>query len=351
MVRRRKSADDERTNQRIGDTLLRLRKERGWTLQYVASSLGLSVPHVSALETGQYTFSAALVEKLARLFRRPLSTFLQADAHPDTLSAEWRHVYDLLPERDRLVLLDVARKLSNWSAARERVYEEPQPNRGGYLISIEGIDGEHLDRLGRGLLAKGGDHLMTYCPYDHGVNLWRYMITHFAKLDREDVAHRALERTMLYACERLLRYEDLVQPALEVAKVVIAPFFTMAPSVYQEVEGVGDRRLVDIAEALLPKPDTIVVLRSEPAAAARKAVPHEPGPGQFYSPYSRDQLARARRLYEKAIEEFSARGYQVHVFEAGSSLPDTVIEAVYERVIVQRFSTMSQQAPCLTSAR
>src|SRR5690348_3068919 len=68
MPRRKKTGDDDDTNRRVGDVVSRLRKERGWTLQYVAIEIGLSVSHVSALESGQYTFSAAIIEKLTKLF-------------------------------------------------------------------------------------------------------------------------------------------------------------------------------------------------------------------------------------------------------------------------------------------
>src|SRR6185436_20149305 len=143
------------------------------------------------------------------------------------------------------------------------------------------------------------------------------IIPQFKKLDRDGIEHRAMERSLLFACERLQRYEAHVHSSLAGGKTVVAPFFSLASSVYQEVEGVADRRIIDIVETLLPKPDAIVLLRSDVELAAKKAVRREPRAGEFYSPYSRDDLMTARRLYEKAVEEYRARGYSVHVFEVG----------------------------------
>lgn len=331
MPRRRKTDDDEETNRRVGDILAKLRRERGWKLEYVASSLGLSVSHVSALEGGQYTFSVAVIERVARLFQRPPSTFLRGEFPAETLEGEWQQLFARLPPRDRVVLLDLAKKLSSWPATLDDKHDDRAPDRRGFLVSLEGIDGDHLHVLGTALAAKGrGD--VVYCPHDYGGALWQHMIERIAKLDGGDVEHAALERTLLFGCERLARYEEQVAPALREGKTVVAPFFAMASSVYQETEGVGDRRLSDIVEALLPRPDVIVMLRSDAARAAKKAVPRVPEKGQFYSPYGRAELAAAKRYYEKAAEELGARGLPVNVFDAADPLSKTVMNAVHDRI-------------------
>ncbi len=333
MPRRRKSEDDDTTNARIGDALLRLRKERGWTLQYVARSLELSVPHVSALESGQYTFSAALVEKLVKLFQRPLSVFLVEDFVPDTLAAEWQVMFGTLPDRDRWVLLDLARKITSWRGPRVVDVQDPASaaRHPGRLVALEGIDGEHLQRLGAQLVASSREGSATLCSHDYRTNLWRYIIEHSAKLDRKKTPYRALERTMLFACERLLRNESCVEPALRSGQTVVAPFFSMAPYVYQEMEGSNDRRIADLVEALLPKPDVVVLLRSDPVVAAKKAVRQVPKSGQFYSDYGRDQLRRAASLYEKSVEELRGRGVAVHVLDASQPLSSSMVHAIIER--------------------
>ncbi len=328
---RRTTKDAETTNLRIGSALQRLRKERHWTLQYVAVSLGLSVPHVSALEAGQYNFSAVIVENLAALFQRPLSAFLREVSPADTLSLEWQRAFETVPERERIALLDLAKRLS-WLGAPEPLGAAERPRAGGRLVSLEGVDGDHIHTLGVALAKHAARGASSYCPHDYRSKLWQYIMPHFSRLDREGVEHRALERSLLFACERFQRYEANILPALRGGKIAFAPFFSMASSVYQEVEGVADRRIVDIVETLLPKSDAIVVLRSDPVAAARKAVRREPKPGEFYSPYGRDSLTRAKQLYEKAMEEHRARGHAVHVFDVGDRIDRALIEAVLRNI-------------------
>ena len=62
-------------------------------------------------------------------------------------------------------------------------------------------------------------------------------------------------------------------------------------------------------------------------------MPRAPKARQFYSPYNQDQFARAKRLHEKAAEEYRARGVPVHVFDVTDPLPEAVVNAVYECVI------------------
>lgn len=333
MVRRRKSDDDESTNERIGDVLARLRKERGWTLQHVAISLGLSVAHVSALESGQYTFSASLVEKLVKLFQRPLSAFLAEAVVPDTLAAEQRRTLDALSERDRWILLELSRRMAAWGGAPRRApTETATPGRRGFLVALEGIDGDHLYKLGCWLKSFGRRGSVVHCPHDYKSTLWHYIMECSVRLGHARSDQRALERTLLFACERLLRNESVAEPALRKGKTVLAPFFAVAPFIYQEAEGFSDRRVVDMVEALLPKPDVVLMLRSDPVVAARKAVAYEPGPGQFYSPYSRDELIRAAHLHERATEELQARGVAVHVFDAPDPLPLSVLDSACQKL-------------------
>ena len=333
MSRRKKSAAEKVTSARIGSMLEQLRKERGWTIKHVSQALGFSVSYVHGLEGGAHTFSASLIEQLGQLFQRPLSTFLSEEYSSGDRSAEWQLAFGVLPDRDRLVLLDLAKRMTSWDLTLSRKHR-PRHEGGssGRLVALEGIDGEHLHSLGSRLAAKARATRAVYCPHDYRSHLWRHVIEHSAKLDSASGEHRALERTLMFACERLLRNASQVQPALTDGKTALAPFVAMAPGVYQEVDGTSDRRITDIVETLLPRPDAVVVLRSDPVVAARKVVGREPRMGQFYSPYDRDQLARAVRLYEKAIDDFRARGVTVHVFDAPEPLPASLVDAVHQRI-------------------
>lgn len=311
----------------------RLREGNGWSQTELADRLGVSKSHVSALEGGEYRFHASMIEKLATVFNRPLTTFLHQKYSPEALLTKWQCLFDELPLRERSALVTLGEKLSAWGAPSQpdRVHKSKRMR--GHLVSIEGIDGEHLHQLGTKLLAKAGTSKMAYCPYDYRGHLWKYMIPHFSKLDKTRVIYRAIERNLLFACERLLRYENQVAPALSLGKAAIVPFFLMAPSVYQRVEGVSDRRIIHILETLLPKPDIIVFLRSNPSVAAKKAVKRIPKVGEFYSPYSRPQLQRALRIYEQTVKEYEESGMQTYVFNTFDGVVDGVVEQVYRLAV------------------
>ncbi len=335
MTRRTKTSDEIESYERVGGVLAKLRKDRGWTLKYVAGKLNRSIAALSAMEGGQSTVSIAMLEKAATLFHVPVTMFFSADPSQDTLSAEWTKLYDVLPSRDRLVLIDLAKRLVSWPRTIEHRHAALPPRKAGAVVSLEGIDGHHLDTLAARLVKKSPEKI-AYVPHNYQSHLWRHMIRYSSKLDRRRVESRAFERTLLYSCERLGRYRDRVEPELRQGKIVLVPFLAMASSVYQETEGVGDRRILDIVETFVPRPDGIVVLRSDVAAAGRKAVPRVPASGQFYSPYRAEQLAAAAALHEKAIEEFIARGCPVHVFDAPDPLPGTTVEAVYDQIVRKR---------------
>src|SRR5262249_50697909 len=160
-------------------------------------------------------------------------------------------LFEVLTRRDRAVLLDLASKLESWSQTFKLAVER-KPAHEGRLIALEGIDGVLLHDLGERLakhLRRRGD--VTYCGDNHEGRLWRYMMQRLEQIDAADPGlsvdkTQVLERTLLFACERLYRQETAVRPLLHQGHAVIAPFYTMAPAVYQELEGVGDTRFIDI---------------------------------------------------------------------------------------------------------
>ena len=113
--RKRVTEEAASTNARIGGVLAQLREERKWTLKVAAKALGMSASHVSALETGQYNFTAVLIEKLSRVFQRPLSSFLREGVVVDPLTLEWVSIFEELPNRERAALLEQARRLQRAS--------------------------------------------------------------------------------------------------------------------------------------------------------------------------------------------------------------------------------------------
>lgn len=336
MARTRKTAEEDSLNAQIGARLAGLRAARGWSLRQLADRVGLSLTHVNALESGKHMFSASLLLKLSGIFEEPVTALLGSEAPPDELSREWRMFFDALPRRDRLVLLDLARNLTNWSETFVLQTTRRQRRHGGLLVSLEGIDGVLLEQLARATVtALPGAASGELVSYDHCSELWQHMRTRFRDLTTSNSP--ALERTLLFACERLQRQEAAIRPALTSNTIVLTPFFAMAPSVYQEADGIGDRRVIEIIETLLIQPDLVVVAYSSPAVAVRRATLDVPGKGRFYSPYTQlDEFERALTLHRKASEQFSWRGHTVLELEIDD---DTRLEEQAER-LAQRIQAM-----------
>lgn len=318
MARRKKSQVDDAFNRAVGERVRQTREDRGWTLADLGTRLGMSIAHLKSLESGTYSFSAPLLSALAHTFHEPVSHFVGADPRPTSAKDEWLTLFDTVSDRYRSILLDMARRLSD-TPARGNDADA------GKLISLEGIDGALLRQLGQQLSTAIG---AVHCDHDYESDLWRHMIQHLgAKRDGTPDRGLAFQRTLLFACERVHRQESAVRPALEAGQSAVVPFWTMASSVYQEAEGVGDHRLIDVLETLLVKPDVVLVIESRPVEAARKAVRRMPvHADEFYSAFHRpEDFVRAQHLYrDRVTSELSARGYVVRHVD-GRDLTDTAL--------------------------
>ena len=333
MARPKKTSQARELDAFIGGKVALLRRERGWVLRDLADALGISATHLKAMESGRYGFSADVLFRTASIFGRPVGALLPEQASPpgtDVLTSRWEALFQALSQRDRVVLLELGRKLAGWSETfNVQLTRRPAPE-SGRLVSLEGVDGVLLAELARQVeerLVEQGKRA-TRCWYDFRSVLWTHIFER--STDRSAAPHRAFERTLLFASERLHRQEKRIRDQLTHGATVLTPFFTLAPRVYQETEGLTDRTLVDAIEALLLKPDLVVVLLSSPLRAAGRAVQRLPAGGEFYSPYSRpDELSRAESLYEGVAGEFKGRGFEVFVRHVDD---DNAIDAVAAEV-------------------
>ena len=97
------------------ETVIRLRKQRGWTQQQVADQIGISVAQIKKYEKGSSSPTLPIVAKLAIAFGVSADEFVFGDAHGPAahkLEAELLRRFELiadLPPRERdavLVVLD-----------------------------------------------------------------------------------------------------------------------------------------------------------------------------------------------------------------------------------------------------
>ncbi|MCA9681275.1 MAG: hypothetical protein KC431_20365 [Myxococcales bacterium] len=310
-------------------------------LRDLASMVRLSPAHLSALEAGKHPFSAALVSRLSAIFNVPIGSLIGEEIPRGTLVEDWKALFDILPERDQIVLVDLARKLTNWAKTFNVGLSRKDRGQPGLIVALEGIDGLLIQRLAQAIVVELGDRTPSIvASYDHQSELWSQLRRRF-----EDPTQSPIERTLLFACERLLRQESTIRPALQEDRVVLSPFFAMASSVYQEVDGVGDRRLIDIIDTQVLQPDLVVLVYSSPQQAARAATKGVPGDLQFFSPYGREyEFERALSLYRnKAKQEFASRGHHVIELELGEGTQK--LEASAKTVAAEIRKNVSREPP------
>ncbi len=287
MSRTRKTDEDRELNAFIGGRVQAFRLDARLNLESLAQKLGISAPHLKSLESGRYSFSASLMCKLAAALGRKVEAFLpRGPQRPiDPGRREWETLYEMLTSRDRTAVLQLGRTLSGNTGLSLLQTWKRLAVRTGCLVSLEGIDGVVLNALGEALMARiasaGKEGVAS--SYDFDSALWKFMVERFQTIAPDPV--HAFERTLLYACERLSRQEQQIRPSLQKGAVVVTRFYALASVAYQHLEQLNDTTLLDAVDGFLLEPDLVVLVESDPAAAADRAVPHRPGTDQFYSPY------------------------------------------------------------------
>lgn len=145
---------------RIGLRLRHARKSTGLTLEQVADRVGMSVPSLSAYETGQREPSFAQLAKLAKVYHRPIEFFLSEGPLPKE-TVVWR-VKPQSPQAEELEsqLLELGRRyhaLEEWNGF-VRSYGLPKfafPAESGEVAGLASRVRRFLglgDRPGTGLL-------------------------------------------------------------------------------------------------------------------------------------------------------------------------------------------------------
>ncbi len=287
MPRTRKTDEDQELNAFIGARAQAFRLDAQMNLEELSQKLGISAPHLKSLESGRYSFSAALLCKLGAALGRQVEAFLpkgpQRVLEPGR--REWESLYEMLTSRDRTAVLQLGRTLSGHAGISLLQTWKRLAVRTGCLVSLEGIDGVVLDAIGDSLMAdlSASGKAGVASGYDFESELWKFMVERFQTIAPDPV--HAFERTLLYACERLSRQEQQIRPALQRGAVVVTRFYALASVAYQHLEQLSDTTLLDAVDGFLLEPDLVVLVESEPALAASRAVPRRPGPGEFYSPY------------------------------------------------------------------
>ena len=353
MARSKKTERDHQVNRYVGAKVATFRAAKKWTLAELSEQLDMSTAHLKSLESGRYSFSATLLCRLSEVFECPVEAFIPRPSWERTKDVEkqWNAVCSALPPRERRTLLQLGRRLARMPT--NKWWFEGQ--RLGTFISLEGIDGVVLRRQADRLRVRLRRQVkrrrqVALSQYDFSTELWQFMISRFR--DPTGSKFRALERTLLFACERLYRQENEILKVLHDDGVVVSTFFFMAAEVYQRMEGLEDVTVVDSVNEFLQTPDLVIHIESDPEVAARRALrnpetttddqghpTYEIPNGRFYSPYRKvDDFEHAHKEYQglvKRIREEQKDGLGpkctiISVEERGTA--EELADELFERV-------------------
>lgn len=117
----------------LGEKLVRLRKERGWSQDDLASRVGTHTTHLSRLENGKSQPSIELLHKLARTLGVTMDYLMDEDAGElvpvsvqDKSMAERLELLQTLDETDRQTILHVIDSM----LTKKKMLDLLQPHRG-----------------------------------------------------------------------------------------------------------------------------------------------------------------------------------------------------------------------------
>jgi dTMP kinase len=334
MSRTRKTDEDRELNAFIGSRVQAFRLDAELKLETLSKKLGISAPHLKSLESGRYSFSASIMCKLAASLGRKVEAFLpKGPQRPiDPGRREWETLYEMLTSRDRTAVIQLGRTLSGHAGLSLLQTWKRLAVSTGCLISLEGIDGVVLNGLGESLMTriKSAGKVGVASAYDFDSALWQFMVERFKTIAPDPV--HAFERTLLYACERLSRQEQQIRPSLQQGAIVVTRFYALASVAYQHLEQLNDTTLLDAVDGFLLEPDLVVLVDSDPAVAAQRAVPHRPGPNEFYSPYTGvAAFEEAVKQNEEAAQALQQRAVPVLRVRYEEN-PDDLADAIMARL-------------------
>lgn len=106
--------NETRLSQRLGVSIRRLRKARGWSQAELAEKVDVSLDYISLLERGQRAPALGVLVQIAEIFRVSVDEVLGRDGEPDDWVREASGLLASVPTRVRGIVLAMLR-----GAARE----------------------------------------------------------------------------------------------------------------------------------------------------------------------------------------------------------------------------------------
>jgi dTMP kinase len=191
----------------------------------------------------------------------------------------------------------------------------------GRLLVFEGLDGcgksTQIEQLGRALRETGGNVLLTCEPTD---GPWGRRLR---EMTRGGELVAAEEELRWFVEDRREHVAQVLTPALEAGRIVLADRYFLSSVAYQGARGLDWRGILQDSEAEFPLPDLVLLLEIEPEAGLARVRARGAALEEAFE--RKDFLERVAEIF-RAVE----RPYIERISAQGS--PEEVHAAVRARV-------------------
>jgi dTMP kinase len=157
--------------------------------------------------------------------------------------------------------------------------------------------------------------LVTHEPTNSG---YGKVIRRHARTRR---AHPA-EEFALFIADRARHVAQVVTPALQCRRIVIADRYIFSTAAYQGMRGIDARLILDLNRTLFPDPDLAILIDVTPAEIARRIHKRK----RTADIFDKQSMASGLR------EAFIGLRHEGLIVVNGESSPDTLLETVYTLV-------------------
>ena len=193
----------------------------------------------------------------------------------------------------------------------------------GTFISFEGIDGSgkttQLDRLRESLARRGHSVVVAQEPGGTRVGIEiRKLLLNATNTDL-----RPVPELLLYFASRAQNIEEVIRPALQAGRIVLADRFTDATVAYQgygRALGVETVRAVESVACGNLKPDLTLLLDVDPAISVRRALERNADQTLDESRMEQEAAAFYERVHRGYLELRGADPERIRLIDARDSI-------------------------------
>jgi len=208
----------------------------------------------------------------------------------------------------------------------------------GLFLSFEGVDGSgkttQLERFAERLRSAGVEPVLAQEP--GGTRIGKEIRA--LLLDSKNTDLRPIPELLMYFASRAQNIAEVIRPALEAGRIVVADRFTDATAAYQGYGRELGEEVVRRIEAIAcegVEPDCTLWLDIDPSVGVRRALDRAPDDGKDETRFERERLdfyARVRAGYQAIWKAAPERVVRIDASGGIDEIEAAILEAVRPKI-------------------